>query len=188
MLFKIIFLLDSYPRRSFKFVRWYGPSNTFAKTSSRGMSCVFVVSSLPAVVVDSSLIVFISGLFFASACFFDYTRLCITSAWFYPRSVPYLSSTPQARSQLQTEILIHLLKELAPVNDISGVLSTLCGYFLPEYGKNFSFRVAAHAPSKYQSSSTSGRGARTSYRTMLPEISARRSLLEGEKYWSLDYA
>ena len=28
---------------------------------------------------------------------------------------------PQARSQQQTEILIHLLKKLAPVNDISGV-------------------------------------------------------------------
>ena len=40
------------------------------------------------------------------------------------------------------------------------------------------FRVAAHAPTKYQSNSTSGRGARASYRTMLPEISARRSLLE----------
>ena len=58
------------------------------------------------------------------------------------------------------------------------IWSTLCGYFLHEYGKNFSFKEAAHAPSKYQSNSTSGRGARASYRTMLPEISARRSLLE----------
>ena len=31
---------------------------------------------------------------------------------------------------------------------------------------------------KYQSNSTFGRGARASYRTMLPEISARRSVLE----------
>ena len=38
------------------------------------------------------------------------------------KSVPYLFSTPQARSQQQTEILIHLLKKLAPVNEISGVL------------------------------------------------------------------
>ena len=44
--------------------------------------------------------------------------------------------------------------------------------------KDFSFRVTAHAPTKYQSNSTSGRGARASYQTMLPEISARRSLLE----------
>ena len=51
-------------------------------------------------------------------------------------------------------------------------------YFVREYGKNFSFKVAAHALTKYQSNSTSGRGARASYRTMLPEISARRSLLE----------
>ena len=28
---------------------------------------------------------FISGSFFDSDCFFDYTRLCVTSAWFYPR-------------------------------------------------------------------------------------------------------
>ena len=30
-------------------------------------------------------IIFISGLFFGSDCFFDYTRLCVISAWFYPR-------------------------------------------------------------------------------------------------------
>ena len=32
------------------------------------------------------------------------------------------SLAPQARSQQQTEILIHLLKKLTPVNDTSGVL------------------------------------------------------------------
>ena len=30
-------------------------------------------------------IIFISGLFFDSDCFLDYTRLCVTSAWFFPR-------------------------------------------------------------------------------------------------------
>ena len=39
----------------------------------------------------------------------------------HDKSVPYLFSTPQARSQNQTEIFIHLLKKLDPVNDISGV-------------------------------------------------------------------
>ena len=38
------------------------------------------------------------------------------------KSVSYLFSTFQARSQQQTEILIHLLEKVAPVNDISGVL------------------------------------------------------------------
>ena len=38
------------------------------------------------------------------------------------KGVPYLFSTPQARSQQRTEIVVHLLKKLAPVNDISGVL------------------------------------------------------------------
>ena len=36
----------------------------------------------------------------------------------HDKSAPYLFST----SQQQTEIVIHLLKKLAPVNDISGVL------------------------------------------------------------------
>ena len=84
----------------------------------------------------------------------------------HDKSVPYLFSTPQTRCQRQTEVLIHLLNKLAPVIDI--------WYFHHGYWKNFSFRVAAHAPTKYQSNSTSGRGARASYRTMLPE----RSLLE----------
>ena len=40
----------------------------------------------------------------------------------HSKSIPDLFSTPQARSQQQAEILIHLLKKLTPVNDISGVL------------------------------------------------------------------
>ena len=40
----------------------------------------------------------------------------------HDESVPYLFSTPQARSQQLTEILIDLLKKLAPVIGISGVL------------------------------------------------------------------
>ena len=98
----------------------------------------------------------------------------------YDKSIPFLFSTQQARSQQQTEIHIHLLKKHAPVNDISGVLYLvdLFGYFLHEYRKNFSSRVGAHKPKKYQSNSPSGRGARASYRTMLPEIiSARRGAL-----------
>ena len=46
-----------------------------------------------------------------------------------------------------------------------------------EYGRNLCPRKTAHAQTKYQDNSTSGRGARASYQTMLPEISARRSLL-----------
>ena len=45
---------------------------------------------------------------------------------------------------------------------------TLCGYFLHKYGKNFSSRIAAHATTKYQRNSTSGRGARASYQTRHP--------------------
>ena len=40
----------------------------------------------------------------------------------HDNSVPILFSTPQARSQQQTEILIQLLKKLAPADDIRGVL------------------------------------------------------------------
>ena len=40
----------------------------------------------------------------------------------HDKSVAYVFSTPQARYQQQTEILIHLLKKLALVNGIRGVL------------------------------------------------------------------
>ena len=62
-------------------------------------------------------------------------------------------------------------------NDCELIYRTL-DIFTTNMERTFSSRVAAHAPTKYQSNSTSGRGARASYRTMLPEISARRSLLE----------
>jgi len=59
-------------------------------------------------------IIFSSGLFFDSDCFFDYTRLCVTCAWFtHDKSVPFLFSTPQVRSQQVRSL---------PVNDISGML------------------------------------------------------------------
>ena len=37
----------------------------------------------------------------------------------HDKSVHYLFSAPQSRSQQQTEILIYFLEKLAPVNDIS---------------------------------------------------------------------
>ena len=49
MLFEMVFLLDSYSRRSLKFFGWYGLFATFTKTWSGGLSCV--VSSLPVIVV-----------------------------------------------------------------------------------------------------------------------------------------
>ena len=54
ILFEIIFFLDSYSRKSLDFFGWYGLSDTFTKTLSGGLSCVFVVSSLSAIVVDGS--------------------------------------------------------------------------------------------------------------------------------------
>ena len=53
------------------------------------------------------------------------------------------------------------------------VKRTLRGYFLHAYGKKFSYIETAHAQTKYQKRSTSGRGARAPYLTMFPEISAR---------------
>ena len=48
--------------------------------------------------------------------------LCHMHGLTHNKSVPYLFSTTQSRSQQQTGIFIHLLKKLAPVNDISDVL------------------------------------------------------------------
>ena len=53
-------------------------------------------------------------------CFGLFLRLA--HAFTHDKSVSYLFSTPQARSQQQTEILIHLMKKLAAVNDFGGVL------------------------------------------------------------------
>ena len=111
---------------SLKFFGWCGLSDTFTKTSSGGLSCVFVfdyvcvsvfvVSSLPAIVVDGS------KSFSYAACSFIWIvpsttpgSVSLVHGFTHDKSVPYLFSTPQARSQQQIEILIHLLKKLAPV-------------------------------------------------------------------------
>ena len=77
------------------------------------------------------------------------------------------------------EVLSASIKKLERViaNESGLYLFALQDHFSHEYGKNFSSREDAYAQIKYQDNSTSGRGARASYRTMLPEISARRSLL-----------
>ena len=109
---------------SLPFFGWYGLFNTFTKTCSGGLSCVFVVFSLPAIVVD--------GLKSFSFPGFSLTRIVssttpasvsLVHGFTHDKSVPYLLSTPQPRSQQQTEIFVHLLKKLAPENEISGVLS-----------------------------------------------------------------
>ena len=165
---------------SLRFLGWYGLSDTFTKTWSGGLSYVFVVSSLTATVVDRS-----KSFSFPGCSLIRIVpstspgSVSLGHGFTHNKSVPFLFSTPHARSQEQTEILIHFLEKLAPVIDISGVLYLVDpGYFLHEYGKNFSVRVAVHAPTKYQSNNTSGRGDRASYRTMLPEITAQRLLLE----------
>ena len=134
----------------------------------RGLSCAIVVDDSKSFSFPGCSLIWI-----VSSTTPGYVSL--VHGFIHDKSVPYLFSIPQARSQQQTDILIHLLKKLAPVNNIN---ATPCWYLLHEDGKNFSSRVAAHAPTKYQSKNISGRGARASYRTMLPEISTGRSLLE----------
>ena len=121
---------------SLTFFGWVGLSGTFTKIWSVGLSCVFVVSRLPAIVVDGSksfsfpgcsLIRIVSSTTPGS--------VSLVHGFTHDKSVPYLFSTPQARSQQQTEILIHLLKKLAPVNDISGVL------YLVDPTRTFSPRI-----------------------------------------------
>ena len=121
MLFKMIFLSDSYSQSSFKFFGWYGLSDTFKKTG--GLSCVLVVSSLPAIVVDGS------KSFSFPSCSLIRTVFSTTPGsvsqvlgFTHDKSFPYLFSTPQSRSQRKTENFIHLLKKLTPVNDISEAL------------------------------------------------------------------
>jgi len=66
-------------------------------------------------------IIYISGSFCDSDCFMTTPgSVSLVHGFTHNKSVPYLFSTPQARSQQQ--ILIHLLKKLALVNYVSGVL------------------------------------------------------------------
>ena len=98
MLFEIIFLLDSYSRRSLKFFGWYGLSDRFTKTWSGALSFVFIVFSFPATVVNGSksfsfpacsLIRIVSSTTPRSASLVhDFTR---------DESVPYLFSTTRAK-------------------------------------------------------------------------------------------
>ena len=71
-----------------------------------------------------------------------------------------------------SKCLVQVNKKLAPVNAICLFDPTQI-FVSRYYGKNFSSREPAHAQTKHQDNSTSGRGARASYRTMFPEISAR---------------
>ena len=96
MLFEIIFLLDSYSRRSLKFFGWYGISDTL-KTWSGALSFV-IVFSFPATVVNGSksfsfpacsLIRIVSSTTPRSASLVHgFTR---------DESVPYLFSTTQTK-------------------------------------------------------------------------------------------
>ena len=86
-------------------------------------ACVFAGFSLPAIVANGSkscaspgcsLVRIVSSTTPGS--------VSLVRGFTHDKSVPYLFSTLQARSQLQTEILIHSLKKLAPVSDIRDVL------------------------------------------------------------------
>ena len=103
MLFEMIFWLDYYSRRSLK---------PFG----------FVLSSLPAIVVDGSKSFSFPGSLITILSSNTPGSVSLVLGFAHDKSVRELFSTPQARSQQQTEILIHLLKKLAPANDISGVL------------------------------------------------------------------
>ena len=98
MLFEIIFLLDSYSRRSLKFFVWYGLSDTFTKTWPGALSFVFIVFSLPATVVNGSksfsfpacsLIRIVSSTTPRSAS--------LVHGFTCDESVPYLFSTTQTK-------------------------------------------------------------------------------------------
>ena len=165
MLSEMIFLLDSYSRRSLKIFVWYGLSDAFTKIWSGGLSCVCRWLQISFIALFFVLFLRLRQ----ALCHINVFPTCFRHLKQDLNSKPTFLSTCWRNSpqQITTEAYC--------------IWSTLCEYFLHEYGDDFRSRVAAHAPTKYQSNSTSGRGARASYRTMLPEISARRSLF-GAKF------
>ena len=93
---------------------------TFTKTWSGALSCVFVVSSLSAIVSDGSKsFSFLGCSLIRIVSSTSPGSVSLVHGFTRNKSVLFLFSTRQARYQQQTEILIHLL---APVNDITGVL------------------------------------------------------------------
>ena len=81
------------------------------------------VSSLPAIAVDGSESFLSQGCSLIRIVSSTTTgSVSLVHGFTHHKSVPYLFSTRQARSQQQTEILISLMKQLAPVNGISGAL------------------------------------------------------------------
>ena len=84
---------------------------------------VSFVSSLPAIVANGSRSFSFPGCSLVQIVFSTTPdSASLVHGFTHDKSVHYLFSTPQARSQQQTEILIPLLKKLAPVNDIRAVL------------------------------------------------------------------
>ena len=123
MLFEMISLLDSYSRRSLKFFGLYGLS-VYKDLIWRAELCLCRFQFV-SYCCRWLQIIFISGLFCNLVRIVSSTTsdsVSLVEGFTHDKSVPYLFSTPQARAQQQTEILIHLLKELAPVDDIRGVL------------------------------------------------------------------
>ena len=114
MLFEMIVLMHSYSRRSLKIFGCNGLSDTFTKTSSGGLSCVLVVSIFPAIVVDGSKsFSFLGCSFVRIVSSTTPGSVSLVHGFTHDKSVRYLFSTPQTRSQQQTEIVNHLLKKLA---------------------------------------------------------------------------
>ena len=86
------------------------------------MSLSFPVS-FPAIVVDGSKSFLFPGCSFVRIVSSTTPgSVSLVHGFTHDKSVPYLFSAPRERSQQQSELFIHLLKKLAPVNDISGVL------------------------------------------------------------------
>ena len=81
------------------------------------------VVCLPAIVVYGSNSISFSGCsLIRIICSTTSGSVSLVHGFTYDKSVPYPWLIPQARSQQQTEIPIHLLKKVPPVNDISGVV------------------------------------------------------------------
>ena len=73
--------LGFFSRRSLKFFCWCGLSDTFTRTWSRGLSCAFIVSSLPANVVNGSKSLSFPGCSLARIV----SSTTPDCAWSYPR-------------------------------------------------------------------------------------------------------
>ena len=179
MLFGMIFLLYSYSRRSLKIFDWYRLFDTFTKTWFGGLSCV--VSSLPAIVVDGSKSFSFPGCSLVQIVSSSKPGcVSLVHGFTHDKSVPLLVFGTSSKLSTANWNSYPLVEKTRPSkwHQRRVVFSRPYVDIFSTNVEELQFWRSCACANKIPKQQYLWTWARASYRTMLPEISARRSLLE----------